>query len=124
MIPAWVAVAVGGAVGALSRWSLTAVIAKHLSTIAGTLTCNLAGCLLIGVAIGLVDAKVELNERVQLAFVAGFLGSFTTFSTFAAQGEELVRAGSTWRATSLLVACCALGPLLVAGGRWITRAWT
>jgi len=84
MLSSVTAVAVGGALGALVRYGLgrlvTLVVGHTFPW--GTWTVNLAGCLLIGLTVPFFGELAE-TEEVRLLLVTGFLGSFTTFSTFS-----------------------------------------
>jgi fluoride exporter len=75
---------------------------------------NLAGALAIGLLYGLFDRAVLASPAIRLALGTGFLGGFTTFSTFAYGGERLLNSGA-W-ATGLLYLC---GTLLVG----VALAW-
>lgn len=62
--------------GAVQRWAPAAVFPY------GTLAVNVGGCLAIGVLGALAEMHGFLSPRARLFLVLGFLGSFTTFSTF------------------------------------------
>lgn len=101
------AVAVGGALGAVVRYGLTLA----WPTPAGafplvTFAINISGCLAIGLLLG-----VE-RSPLQRAFLGtGVLGGFTTFSSYAVQGDDLWRTGHPWSALAYVIATviCALG---------------
>ncbi len=78
------AVALGGALGALARYQLSLwVHARWPSAFpTGTLVVNMVGCLLIGVLAGTFEARVALPPPVRLFLGVGLIGAFTTFSTF------------------------------------------
>tara|TARA_Y100000739_G_scaffold131166_1_gene113004 strand:+ start:230 stop:592 length:363 start_codon:yes stop_codon:yes gene_type:complete len=82
-------VGLGGALGAIARYSITELVSKYIftSSYLGTLTVNILGCLLVGLAFGLY---ADIKSDVQLFFVVGFLGSFTTMSAFSTQTMELI----------------------------------
>lgn len=86
-------VAMGGAVGAVTRYSLSRFVELWLGTAFpwGTLAVNVLGCLIIGLVMGWVSTRAELSDAVRLLLVVGFLGSLTTFSTFGADTITLVR---------------------------------
>jgi CrcB protein len=87
----WLAVAVGGALGSISRWG----IAKFISTTSGfpwpTFLVNLSGSLLIGFIFFMAE-KNNWNTQVNLLLITGFLGGFTTFSSFGLELFQQVRA--------------------------------
>jgi len=90
-----VMIAFGGAAGAVLRY-LLAGLSQRLSTGSfpiGTLVVNVIGCLLIGV-FGAVFAGPQLvREEYRIALLVGFLGGFTTFSTFGWETLTLGGAG-------------------------------
>ncbi len=60
----------------------------------GTLVVNALGCLLIGVVVGLAEARQPLSAGTQAFLVVGILGGFTTFSAFGIDTIRLVREGA------------------------------
>lgn len=120
-----VAIGIGGATGSLCRYGLTlaAAAAPGGSTMLGTTIANVLGCILLGAISALAPADSESMERLTLALRVGFLGSLTTFSTFAAESTTLA-GGGRWGASAayvlanLLLGWCAL---LLAGG--LVRGW-
>lgn len=81
----WLAVAIGGALGAMGRFgvvSLLAPIAGNKFPL-GTFTVNLAGSFIIGVCYVVLDEKLAAAPEWRLLIMTGFLGAFTTFSTFS-----------------------------------------
>ncbi|MGE0594669.1 MAG: fluoride efflux transporter CrcB [Vicinamibacterales bacterium] len=95
----WLAVGVGGAIGALVRHACTLWVSQRVSWgpfPAGIFLVNLAGCLAIGVLAGvLASSRVALDERVRVFLVVGLLGGFTTFSSFGLDTFTLLRGGQT-----------------------------
>ena len=96
MTPLWVFL--GGGLGSLARWSLDATwqrlgVTHPLAAFpAGILLCNLIGCFLIGLWTGWALARPQLAGWTPF-FSVGFLGGFTTFSSFAKSTLELVAQG-------------------------------
>lgn len=92
----WLLIALGAAVGAVSRWLLDGYVqSRHDSVFPwGTFVINTLGCLLLGVLLG---ASAEGDELVRLVALAGtgFSGAFTTFSTFAYESVVLAEEGSS-----------------------------
>lgn len=87
-------VAMGGACGALSRWGVgEAALKLGWGEPMGTLMANMAGCLLIGMAKAAVDAAGFGNPELRVFVFTGFLGAFTTFSTFEADTFGLWKVG-------------------------------
>jgi CrcB protein len=79
-----VLVLIGGGLGSVARYLASLAAGRLLGDgfAWGTLAVNLLGCLLIGLAVGLVD-KALIPGTLRIFAVTGFLGGFTTFSTFS-----------------------------------------
>jgi CrcB protein len=97
----WAAMAVAGGVGALARYALVLVFERRLlgPAPAAILLANLSGALVIGVLAG-----AGLDGDARMIVATGFLGGYTTFSTWMVQTDELARnlAGSRWAAANLI----------------------
>ena len=77
----WILVAIGGSIGALSRWIVTIVLPHHRSGFPVAITVvNLVGSFALGFAVGLDRAGAAPMDLVPLT--TGALGGFTTFSTW------------------------------------------
>ena len=89
-MPVWVAVSIGGALGALCRWSLGEALESLGDFPWGTLAANVIGCALIGFLAPLLAGR---SARVAGFTVTGFLGGFTTYSAFAEDTFALLDRG-------------------------------
>ncbi|MGH8865319.1 MAG: fluoride efflux transporter CrcB [Burkholderiales bacterium] len=96
----FLAVGVGAALGAWLRWALNIGLNAVLPNLAlGTLTSNLIGGYLIGVAIEYFFQQGAIPLELRLFVTTGFLGGLTTFSSFSAEAAELLmRAQYGWAA--------------------------
>ncbi|QPB43618.1 fluoride efflux transporter CrcB [Rodentibacter haemolyticus] len=120
MLQSLLCVGSGAVLGALGRWGLSQWLNSLFSTIAfGTLLANLTGCFLMGVFITIFWQYPQINPLWKLFIVTGFLGSFTTFSSFSGEViEQLISDkwfnGIAVISTHLLggLICTALGILL------------
>jgi CrcB protein len=111
-----VAVAVGGAAGCLARHGLlTAVPTAPGGFPVGTLLVNLAGAFALGL---LLEALARRGDRplLRLGAGTGFLGAFTTYSTFAVEIDLLTRDGAAALALGYAAASLVGGVLAVAAG--------
>lgn len=112
-----------GAIGALSRWQ-TDRLFKHLfgaSFPLGTLTVNVVGCLLFGLFMQL-DAQGEgFSKTTRLLVTSGFLGAFTTFSTFGYDTFNFFKTGNFLPAVLNIVANLLIGVLAVWLGAIIAK---
>ena len=86
-------IAVAGAVGTLARYGLHHVVQRaSVSTFPwGTLAVNVLGCFLFGVVWTLAEERVLISQQAKLIVLVGFMGAFTTFSTFAFDSGALMR---------------------------------
>lgn len=88
------AVGTGAALGALLRWKLAEWLNHlHPSLPPGTLTANLVGGYLIGVAVAYFSSRPGLPVEWRLFVITGFLGGLTTFSTFSTEVMSLLQQG-------------------------------
>jgi fluoride exporter len=109
----WVALGLAGGLGAVARWLI--VIAAERTALLNAppaiLVVNLSGALAIGLLAG---AGLDGDARAIVA--TGFLGGYTTFSTWMVQSEELIRARQPWWAAANLIGSLLLGFGAVALG--------
>ena len=88
------AVGIGGALGALARWVLSARLNALFPAIPpGTLAANIIGGYIVGVAIAFFAARPDLSPEWRLFIITGFCGGLTTFSTFSAEVVTLLQQG-------------------------------
>jgi len=94
----FVAVGLGAALGAWTRWGLAAALNSTFPAVPlGTLTANVIGGFLIGVAMEWFGRHAGLPAEVRLLVITGFLGGLTTFSTFSAEiVASLLRGHYLW----------------------------
>ena len=117
------AVAAGGATGAVARYWLSSVLYKHFGSgfAYGTVGVNVLGSLLMG---GLFVLAVErpMPDVWRLALAVGMLGAFTTFSTFSLDTLILIEEGEVLRALTNIIVSVVLCLLAVFAGAAFTRA--
>ena len=110
----YVAIAVGGSLGAVSRYWMSTSTYQWLGLgfPYGTLAVNLLGSLTMGFLSELLVDRFHVSDEIRIGLLAGFLGSFTTFSTFAIDVLQLGTNQSAVKAIFyilLSVLLCVLG---------------
>ena len=86
----------GGFLGALLRYLVSGLVYEVLREPLfpyGTLVVNVLGCFAIGLLAGLAEARGLFSPEARVFLLIGFLGSFTTFSTFGYETLQLLKAG-------------------------------
>lgn len=94
------AIALGGALGAVTRYLVAVRLADLLGVDIpyGTLTVNLVGSLLLGIVVALIEERGAFGPETRSFITIGFLGGMTTFSTFVYEGWEFTREGDMLKA--------------------------
>ena len=108
----------GGGIGAVCRYLTTTHIGARFGTVFpwGTLAVNTIGSFLMGLIMGVLlllteRAEISLAEPARLLLTVGFLGGFTTFSSFSLETLTLMRGGSTFYVFANIAANILLGLL-------------
>ena len=116
-------VAVGGALGAVSRYLATGWVQGLSGDFFpwGTLVVNVLGSLALGFGLVWLQASVASAEARQFLAI-GFLGSFTTFSTFSYETVAMLRDGEWWRAGGYVAASVVVGLMAVFLGMGAANA--
>ena len=115
----WLSLA--GACGTVSRFAVYELAARtrwgHLPV--GTFTVNIVGSFLFGLLYALAQRKLNLSSETRVILLAGFMGAFTTFSTFAFETAKMLRSeqwmmafGNVFGQTILGVAAMVLGVIV------------
>ncbi len=106
-------IALGGALGALARYGVADWV-QHRFAVRfplGTFLINVSGCLLIGFVVTLLDARLPGPSPWRYAIPIGFIGAYTTFSTFELEIFRSAQAGWSVIAISYLASSVVLGYL-------------
>ena len=112
-------VGVGGALGAMGRHFCSEIIASHVPSFPfGTLFVNVTGSFLIGVITAYVILRTGL-QNWRLFLVTGFLGGFTTFSSFSLATVRLMQNGLFLSAFLNVLANVALCLLMTGMGFYL-----
>jgi CrcB protein len=116
-------IAVGGSLGAIARYGLSTFV-YHVSNGTfpwGTLLINLTGCFLIGVFVEFFDTAIIPSEWRSFVTI-GFIGAYTTFSTYSLETVSLLREGEFRLASMNIIASNLLGIALVVIGIYFSRS--
>ena len=118
----WLLVAAGGALGALSRYSVDRLVAAAIGpSVLGTFLVNITGSFLLGLFVS-VNEGANWPASTRLLVAVGFLGSYTTFSTLTVAGIQTAEAGDLLRAALNVVGSVAVGLLAALAGVLLGRA--
>lgn len=119
-------VGLGGFIGAIARFELARAIGALVESRFpwGTFAINVSGSFLLGVLSVIVAQKTAPDsEALRLALGVGFLGAFTTFSTFEFETHALLDDGSWVMALANMIASLLLGLVAVRAGIVLAKAW-
>jgi CrcB protein len=119
-------VGLGGFIGANARYVVARLLGVLFETRfpLGTFVINVSGSFLLGVLGTLVAQRVMPNsESMRLALGVGFLGAFTTFSTFEFETHALFDDGSWLTAITNMFASLFVGLLAVRAGIVVAKTW-
>ncbi|MEQ8702181.1 MAG: fluoride efflux transporter CrcB [Bauldia litoralis] len=118
-----IAVAAGGAVGAVARYGVYLATGRLLGHGFpwATLIVNIGGCFLLGVLIELMALKWSVSPEIRAFLVLGVMGAFTTFSAFALDVAILAERGVWIGATLYIAASVALSIAAFVAGLRVLR---
>ncbi|MCC6381384.1 MAG: fluoride efflux transporter CrcB [Dehalococcoidia bacterium] len=89
----------------------------------GTLVVNVTGCLLIGLLLTLAEDRDVLSREARVFLVTGFLGAYTTFSTFGWETFALLQDNDVLRAAANVLLSVGVGLLAVWAGSAVARTF-
>jgi CrcB protein len=117
------AIAAGGSIGAVMRFFVSTGIYSWLGKDFpyGTLAVNVIGSLLMGLLYELFLQRLSVSPEVRALLLVGFLGAFTTFSTFSIETINLIEQGDVLKAITTVLASVILCVLAAWVGLQIAR---
>jgi CrcB protein len=120
----YLAVAVGGAIGAMARYFLGNSVLSQIAVPFPTATfvINIAGSFIIGFFLTLAAERLPLDSHIRLLIAVGFVGAFTTFSTFEYETARLTEEGYLVQALLNVLLSVIVGFVAVFGGIFAARA--
>lgn len=87
----------------------------------GTLLINISGSFMLGLIMAMISEHYVMDPRLRLVLTIGFLGSYTTFSTYAFESISLLQQGQGWLAFFNLFGSSLLGGFFALCGIWIGK---
>jgi CrcB protein len=108
-------VGIAGLAGTLLRYWLSGFVARRYGETfpVGTMVINVLGCLLAGAIFNLTEERFLMNPTLRTVILIGFLGGFTTFSSYGLQTFTLLRDGEFGLATLNVAVSNVLGLFMV-----------
>jgi CrcB protein len=118
-------IGLGGFLGANARYLVGGWAAEKwgASFPYGTLLINVTGSFVLGLFLAVATGRLALDPRWRLFFAVGFLGAYTTFSTYTYETLQLVLAGGWWPGALNLLLSNALGLGAALLGVALGRLW-
>ena len=116
-------IALGAALGANARYLVGVWAANRLGADFpyGTLLVNVSGSFILGFLLAAATGRGSLSPEMRLLFAVGFLGSYTTFSSFAVESVNLGRDAGLWTALRNIVLNNGLGLTFALLGIYFAR---
>ena len=110
-------IGLGGALGALARYGVGVVVTDRFGSKFpyATLVINVTACIIIGFSLAFLGKRVDLSVAWRYLIPVGFVGAYSTFSTYEWDTISLMRGGAFWAA-----AIYSLGSLVLGlGAVWV-----
>lgn len=117
-------IAIGGALGSIARYWVGSTIAGRLGIRFpyGTLIVNITACIIIGFSLTYMSRRADLNPAMRYLIPIGFIGAYSTFSTYEWETLSSIRAGAFFIAALYAGGSLILGLIAVWGGSWLAEA--
>ncbi|MEJ2683933.1 MAG: fluoride efflux transporter CrcB [Candidatus Sulfobium sp.] len=119
----YLVIGAGGFIGAISRYVIATWVGLRWgrSFPMGTFAANVSGCFFIGLLMTLLTEKFVVSPQIRLFLFVGFLGAYTTFSTFEYETGKLLKDSELWLAGLNVVMSVFLGFVALKTGEVIAK---
>jgi fluoride exporter len=119
----YILIALGGALGSIARYWVGSAIANRMGTKFpyGTFVINITACVIIGFSLTFLARRAELSPAWRFLVPVGFIGAYSTFSTYEWETLSTIRAGAFFLAAFYAVGSLILGLAAVWGGSVIAE---
>ena len=122
-MPKYLLIAFGGALGSMARYWVGSTIANRMGTKFpyGTFVINITACMIIGFSLTFLAKRADLNPAWRFLVPVGFIGAYSTFSTYEWETLSTIRTGAFLLAAFYAVSSLILGLAAVWGGSVIAE---
>lgn len=119
----WV-IGLGGALGACARYELSLAVTSRPGTFPlSTFIINVGGSFVLGVLLVLILERLKPTEYIRPFAATGFLGAYTTWSTFMVETDDLIKSGRVILAAGYVTASLVAGLGAMYLGIMVVRTW-
>jgi CrcB protein len=117
-------IALGGALGSVARYMVGNSVSNRLGGRFpfGTLIINISACLIIGLSLEILNRHTDFNPALRYLIPIGFIGAYSTFSTFEWEIFSNLNSGAFWVAIVYVASSLVFGLIAVALGAALGRA--
>jgi fluoride exporter len=123
LMQTYLAIAIGGTLGCWARYAMTNLVQGALGRDFpfATLSINVLGSFLMGFLFIATLERLTIGPHLRVGMLTGFLGGFTTFSTFAMESLLLAEQGEAAKSALYIVLSVILGVAAAFGGAFLAR---
>jgi len=116
-------IAAGGALGSMARYWVGSMVANRMGTKFpyGTFVINITACVIIGFSLTLLARRADINPAWRFLVPVGFIGAYSTFSTYEWETLSTLRSGAFFLASLYAVSSLILGLAAVWGGSMLAE---
>jgi CrcB protein len=116
-------IALGGALGSVARYWVGVTVANRMGTKFpyGTFVVNITACAIIGFSLTFLARRVDLNPAWRFLVPVGFIGAYSTFSTYEWETLSAMRTGAFFLAALYAIGSLVVGLAAVWGGSFVAE---